>query len=432
MLDGRSPLIVLSGAVAPTDLAARAARCAFALRELLGGAPTALVTGRAEVADRLPVGELIDRVVQLLPQGHGRGGAVPTRIDDVTAGLLGARFDTSRDEAGYWLRGAREDLDTTPQLLGRPIACVGRDRELALLAAEVRHCIAEPAASAMLVTGPAGMGKSRLRQELVRALHERDEPIEVWVGQADPMSAGSAFSLLASALRRGIGLVDGEPLEARRRKVRARVARHERLEVARVAAFLGEIVGAPFPDEGDAQLQAARRSPMMMRDQLHLAWQDFLQVSITARIEGRPRTKMEGRDASRSTLQRRPTSDPTGGGIVIHLVATWQRSGAAAAGRSSPRARPRPGFSTCFAGAMRPGPSLRAGRPACVGDGGRCSAGVCGPGGRGSRKRRRVDQSYRAAEEVPPTRQKGSSSSSGASRTCRMSDGGAVGASSAA
>ncbi|WP_437753234.1 serine/threonine-protein kinase [Sorangium sp. So ce1389] len=280
LLEGRSPIIVLSGAGTPTDLAARAARCALALKELLGGAPVALATGRAEMAARVPVGELIDRAFQMLAADDDRFPLAGVRIDEVTAGLIGARFDVTEDAAGRVLHGARDER--TAQLLGRPTTYVGRERELAMLEAEVERCIDEGAAGAVLVTAEAGMGKSRLRQELIRKLRERGDRIEVWIGQGDPMGAGAAFGLLASALRHALGIVEGEPLEARQRKVRSRVEQHARLDVPRVAAFLGELVGAPFPDENDVQLRLARRDAVLMGDQLRLAWEDFLGAACGA------------------------------------------------------------------------------------------------------------------------------------------------------
>ncbi|WP_437285717.1 serine/threonine-protein kinase [Sorangium sp. So ce406] len=280
LLEGRSPIIVLSGAGTPTDLAARAARCALALKELLGGAPVALATGRAELAARVPVGELIDRAFQMLAADDDRFPLAGVRIDEVTAGLIGARFDVTEDAAGRVLHGARDER--TAQLLGRPTTYVGRERELAMLEAEVDRCIDEGAAGAVLVTAEAGMGKSRLRQELIRKLRERGDRIEVWIGQGDPMGAGAAFGLLASALRHALGIAEGEPLEARQRKVRSRVAQHEELDAPRVTAFLGELVGAPFPDENDVQLRLARRDAVLMGDQLRLAWEDFLGAACRA------------------------------------------------------------------------------------------------------------------------------------------------------
>ncbi|WP_437965364.1 protein kinase [Sorangium sp. So ce260] len=278
LLEGRSPLIVLSGAGTPTDLAARAARCALALKELLGGAPVALATGRAELSARVPVGELIDRAFQMLAADDGRFPLAGVRVDEVTAALIGPRFDVTEDAAGRVLHGARDER--TAQLLGRPTTYVGRERELAMLVAEVDRCIDEGAAGAVLVTAEAGMGKSRLRQELIRKLRERDDRIEIWIGQGDPMGAGSAFGLLASALRHALGIADGEPLEARQRKVRSRVEQHEGL--ARVAPFLGELAGAPFPDEHDVQLRLARRDAVLMGDQLRLAWEAFLGAACRA------------------------------------------------------------------------------------------------------------------------------------------------------
>ncbi|WP_437963647.1 protein kinase [Sorangium sp. So ce260] len=277
LVEARLPLVVLSGAGATTDLAARAARCALAVQALLGGAPVAVVTGRAEIASRMPIGDLIDRVVQLLPESRAPSRAAAIRIDEVTAGLLGARFEITADEAGQWLHGARDEPDEVPHLLGKATSCVGRERELSLIRDELARCIEESTPSVVLVTGPAGIGKSRLRHELVRTIREDAEPVEVWLGQVDPMSAGSAFGLLAHALRRAMGLSEADSIEERRRKVRARVERHAALDAARVATFLGELVGAPFPED-DVQLRAARRNPMLMGDQLRLAWEDFLRA----------------------------------------------------------------------------------------------------------------------------------------------------------
>ncbi|WP_437800248.1 protein kinase domain-containing protein [Sorangium sp. So ce693] len=279
IIEARSPVVVLSGLVAPTDLAARGARCALAMQVLLGGAPVALVSGRAEITARSPIGKLIDQAAALLAGDEARLGVV--RIDEVTASLLGARFDLGSDHAGHLLRGECDDLEAVPRLLGKPTPCVGRDRELSLLEATFVQCIEEQTPSAVLVTAPAGMGKSRLRVELLRRLRARDEPMAVWIARGDPMSAGSAFGLLAQVLRRALGVADGAPAAAVHRKIRERVGRHGE-RVAHVAPFLGELVGTPFPDEASEALRAARRSSVLMGDQLHLAWEEFLRAECAA------------------------------------------------------------------------------------------------------------------------------------------------------
>src|SRR5262249_31209207 len=93
----------------------------------------------------------------------------------------------------------------------------------------------------------------------------------------DLLGAATPFGLVASAVRRAAGILDGEPLDVRQRKLRARVARHVAApEVARVAEFLGEMIGAPFDDAGSVQLRAARKAPQLLGDQMRRACEDLL------------------------------------------------------------------------------------------------------------------------------------------------------------
>ena len=312
LADG-SLIATLLGRGIATDRAAQAAHCALGIRRLLPDRPMALATGRGEVGGRTPAGEAIDRAAQVLarerraararPAASG-SGLRPIRLDEVTASLLGSRFDIGGDEAGLELRGERGPVEGARTLLGKQTACVGRERELALLESMFSECAEEPVARAVLVTSPAGVGKSRLAYELVQRLDptRQDQslddgghapsrvaesrshpPVEVWIGQGDPLSAGSPFGLLGQALRRAFGLQSGELLATRQKKIRARVARHvPASEAGRVAEFLGELTGTPFPDDASVELRAARQDLTLMGDQMRRAFEDFLLVECAA------------------------------------------------------------------------------------------------------------------------------------------------------
>ncbi|HEV8321045.1 MAG TPA: protein kinase [Myxococcota bacterium] len=281
LADG-SVVATLAAPGAATDAATRAARCALAVRAELPHAPMGLATGRGVMGATLPFGEVIDRAVSLL---RAPAPAAPrVRLDEATAGLLDLRFAVEGDAHGLSLLDEREATDEVRRLLGRPSPCVGRDRELAILAGTLAEAVNDDVARAVLVTAPPGVGKSRLRHEFLRQFEHRDDPPQVWLARGDPLGAGSAFVLLGQLIRRTAGVREGEPNVVRTRKLRARVARQvPAAEAPRVSAFLGELCGVAFADDDSVQLRAARRDPQLMSDQLTRAFLDFLEAELSAR-----------------------------------------------------------------------------------------------------------------------------------------------------
>jgi tetratricopeptide (TPR) repeat protein len=274
-------IATLTSAASATDQAARAARCAIAMREVAHGAPMVLATGRSVLTSRLPVGDVIDRAAALLrhhpPPEPSPDAHRPIRLDEATAGLLDGSFDVRGDASGLELRGVRDVVEATRTLMGRPYPCYGRERELATLMGIFEECVAEPTAQAVVITAPSGVGKSRVRYELVHKVKERGTPVTVWMTRGDPMSAGSPFGMIAPLVLQAAGVQEGEPLPARQKKLRARVGRHVATKhVQRVTEFLGELVGIPFPGEDSESLRAARHDAMLMGDQMRAAWIDFV------------------------------------------------------------------------------------------------------------------------------------------------------------
>jgi tetratricopeptide (TPR) repeat protein len=182
------------------------------------------------------------------------------------------------------LHGERALMQGARTLLGRPTSCVGRDWELNVLTSIFDECVDDPEARVVVVTGAAGIGKSRLGAELVSRVLQRGEQVAIWVGRGDSLRAGSTLDLLAQALRGALGIHGGEPLAERHDKLRARVAEHVPAgDHKRVTEFLGELVGAPFPGDGDggAALRAARQDAQLMSEQMRRAWLDFLDAETS-------------------------------------------------------------------------------------------------------------------------------------------------------
>jgi serine/threonine protein kinase/tetratricopeptide (TPR) repeat protein len=276
---GRGSFMALMlGQGVATDQVARAARCALALRGVLPNAQLALATGRCVLGGHLPLGEVLDRVVELLGLPAAAG---EIRLDAIAAGLLGAGFEVVEDPGGPRLRGHRTG-DRVRTLLGKQTSCVGRERELAMLAGLYEECLSESAARAVLITAPAGMGKSRLRCETLALLQARGEQPLVLMACGDPMQSGSPLILLRQILRQAADL-EGVPKEQRYERLcswlEERVAR-DRLEQMR--EFLGELAGVPPPTPGPL-LMAAQRDPVLMGEQLRRAWSCWLQAECAAR-----------------------------------------------------------------------------------------------------------------------------------------------------
>jgi tetratricopeptide (TPR) repeat protein len=267
---------VLDGEGVASDLAGQAARCALALRARLDRVPIVLATGVAMVVGRMPVGEIIDRAARLLAAGAepDDAGRLPVVIDEMTAGLLAPAFVAGQRGAQLELWSERRGAPPVRTLLGRPAPFVGRDRELLTIEASLAEAISESVARAVLVTGPAGAGKSRLRHELLTRAATRGLPA-AWIGRADPVGAGSPFGLIADALRGALDIADGRPLDELRGRLRERVD-------PSISDFLGELVGVPSPDVSDTPLHAARRDAILMGDRIRGAFEAFLRAQTEA------------------------------------------------------------------------------------------------------------------------------------------------------
>jgi len=259
------------------DQASLLARFGHHVMEAFPGAAVALATGSAVTGARLPVGEAIDRGVTMVrAAAPGRG----VHLDDVSARLITSRFDVHREGGRIFLDDERVSLDPTRPLLGKPTSCVGRDGEFAILEASFAECTDGGGPKVLLVTAPAGTGKSRLRHEFVRRLRAASTIApRVLQCHGDPLHIATPYAQIAQAVRHAAGLHEREPPSVVREKLAAHLGELVPPgDVDRIADFLGEMVGASFDDDGRLRLRAARQNAEAMADQVRLAFEDVLRA----------------------------------------------------------------------------------------------------------------------------------------------------------
>lgn len=269
------------------DQAGRAAQAALLVRSELPSAAIAIATGRGLLAGSIPVGEVIDRAVARLraleQQAQPTADTAWIALDELTAGLLDASYEVRGHERSLYLVGRQEPLETPRLLLGRVAPFVGRERDLDFIDSCCEESFEGPAPSVVLVTAPAGAGKSRLIREYLARAQTRRAKLGVWIARADSIGAGSPFALVSQCIRRAAGIRDDEPLEVRYHKLQARVLRHvAEPEADRVASFLGELSGTWFNSDERPSLRAARQDAMLMREEIERAWVDFLAAECEA------------------------------------------------------------------------------------------------------------------------------------------------------
>lgn len=279
MPDGTLVLNLPSAGTRSADQPTMAARCALVLRDRVPDVPIVVASGIGRFSEDVPRGPVIDAGVRLLkvtPRGH-------VRLDNNAASLVGSRFEIHREEGAVFLRRERELFEPKRNLLGKPALFVGRGQELSSLAGVFTDAMTEGTAAAVLVTGSAGIGKSRLLHEFLEWVHKREEETAILYGLGDSLSAGAPFAMLGQAIRRYAGIKETEPLEERQKKLAVCVAKSVAPETqTQVTMFLAEIAHAAFPDSEHEALRAARANPQLMADATRRAFEDWLKAETSA------------------------------------------------------------------------------------------------------------------------------------------------------
>ena len=272
-------LVLMSSACGEAnDRAAQAVLCALELHRHRQDLIFAVSTGLAETSLSVPIGAAIDGAAALLERIDQSG----VFVDHVTLGLIGLRFDVDRVGALHRVLAARRDFDASHVLMGRSTPHVGRERELRTLDGVLDECVHESVSRMVLVTGPPGIGKSRLVSEWF-ARSGRGGTVKAFFARAEPNSSGSALSLVERLIRDAMGIRESDDAETQYRSLARHLGRSpEGPSAAHLAEFCAELLGVPSPAEPSPVLRAARATPEIMREQMRRALRSWLDLE-TAR-----------------------------------------------------------------------------------------------------------------------------------------------------
>ncbi|HEX4337506.1 MAG TPA: protein kinase [Polyangiaceae bacterium] len=174
-----------------------------------GGASVGVASGRARVnqstptGEVQPIGEVVDRASSLA-RDAGRG----TVLADATTSELGrGRYEfRSRDDGsaivGEPLRGQRGD-----RMGGAPF--VGRDAELAQVTSAFERAAGDHTPILVSITGPPGIGKTRLRREVLARISARADAPRVILQRSEAYGKSQALGAATDVVRSLLNLPKG-------------------------------------------------------------------------------------------------------------------------------------------------------------------------------------------------------------------------------
>ena len=264
------------------------------------GARVGIASGRARVSllhpedEVQPVGEVVDRASAL-----ARDAAPLSVLADATTSELGrGRYEfRTRDDGsaivGEAVRGVRGER-TGGALF------VGRDPELAQVLSAFDRAMGDSTPVLISITGPPGIGKSRLRREVLARITARKDAPRVVLQRSEAYGKRHALGAAADMLRALLNLSKGVSTDEAERAIVDELGPETRAEVT---AQNREIIGRLLSDQALPEGIDARGA----RDVLWLAMTD-----LVLQVVGHTPTALVAED-----LQ---WADPESVGWLDHLI----------------------------------------------------------------------------------------------------------------
>jgi tetratricopeptide (TPR) repeat protein len=184
-------------AVRALDLGLRIARL---------NATVGIATGRTRIDRTRPTGEVVDRAAALA-RDAARGQVL---ADTTTSELTRGRFEMQlRGDGsaivGVPLRGRREIVGGSP--------FVGREAELAQIVAAFERCADDRTPIVVTLTGPPGIGKTRLQREALSRIASHAAAPRVVVARSESFGKAHALGAVGDIARGLTGVARGAPLD---------------------------------------------------------------------------------------------------------------------------------------------------------------------------------------------------------------------------
>lgn len=274
------------GQIGLLEQVVNAAQLAQDIVQLRPMTQVAIAVAQQGATERQILGPLVELCTKLLARANEEESVIARApgiwLDDVSSGVLSARFAVEKGTYGTRLMAPRTTQDSQDLFLGKPRQFIGRDIELSMLELWSGACFEESIARAVLLLSSAGVGKSRLVQEFLHRLKRRDIAHLQLFARCDALTESTPYGPLQRAIR-GLCMVQaGQERALQQERLASLIARYVRpSEQKRVAEFIGELIGVPFSDKNSPQLAAARHDPKVMSDQIVAALIDFVRAACS-------------------------------------------------------------------------------------------------------------------------------------------------------
>lgn len=252
---GRRAIALFGASRTAGDESMRAARAALSFVNLHPQARVAIVTARTLARGGSASLDSLERFSTELTRAQGI-----IALDEESARALHTHFVIEGPPGAQVLRGERAGYTAvSARLLGRDVAFVGRDREIAQLEEALGSSAKAKANGCCLLLGPAGIGKSRLRVEFLKHLELKGTRFSQLVLRCDPMLKEVPFGVLGRALRHK-AMIEPDDLASVRHAALLRWARS--LGVESEMESLAALTGFDSEIPGNAMESEARRETM--------------------------------------------------------------------------------------------------------------------------------------------------------------------------